>query len=123
MHDSAVASATSAAACLRWSSAPWSGPSRRCRCVLVGIQNRSTIECLLSVGDPRRRCVTFQVVPEPLEDSPFIINLVLLLGKAVPLTGVDEQDDVLPCPAGIVVEERALPRVDGAVVRAFHEQH
>src|SRR5579863_2015618 len=65
-------------------------PARRLLAHLV-----LALEERLAVGNPARRIVALQVVPEPGEDPLLIVDLVLRLAQPVVLALVFEQNHVL----------------------------
>src|SRR6516162_2467594 len=88
---------------IRWLKAPRARRPRRPslrpngvhRSIPVRIENGSTLQRGLAIRDPRRGRVTLEIVPEPLQDAPLVIDLILLLRQPVSLAGIHQQHDVL----------------------------
>src|SRR5438046_2334717 len=68
------------------------------------------LEVADAARDPRRGRFVLQIVPEPLDDPPVVIELVRLLPKAVILAGIREQHDVLlRAPRDVVQLDALVP--------------
>src|SRR5690606_26584403 len=103
-------------------SARGSGPPRADRSLLQPLEFLLPVEVLDALGDPGRRVVALEVVPEPLEDAAVVVELVRALGEGVVLAFVDEEDHLLAGAAGGVVELDPLVPVDRAVLVAERDE-
>src|SRR3954454_19543062 len=102
---------------------PGTPPTTREPSGLVRVEYRLSLERALPVRDPLRGRFAFQVMPEPLKDAALVVELILLLGETVRLAGIHQHHDILPRPTRIVIEERSLARIDGAIIRTHLEEH
>ncbi len=101
------------------------GPSHSGRRLLrfERFQFALAIDVAHAFADPGRGGVALQVVSEPLDDAPVVVELVRFLAQAVVLARVREQDHFLFRPPREVVQlDPLVPEHRAVVVADFDEQ-